>query len=125
MPATFTKGERICSMKEIEILVTRGKSLFHYPFKVNYLRVEKDKEGECDAGILISVPKRNFKKAVKRNLLKRRIRESYRLNKQILLPVADKKVHIMFVYVSKQILDYREIEASIKEILNKINPPAL
>lgn len=125
MPATFTKGERICSKKEIEILVTRGKSLFHYPFKVNYLRVGRDKEGDCDAGILISVPKRNFKRAVKRNLLKRRIRESYRLNKQILLPVADNKTHILLVYVSKQVLDYKEIEASIKEILNKINPQAV
>lgn len=120
MPATFTKGERICSMKEIEILVTKGKSLFHYPFKVNYLRIETDNEAP-GAGILISVPKRNFKRAVRRNLLKRRIRESYRLNKQILLPVTDKKTHIMFVYVSKQVLDYSEIEESIKEILNKIN----
>lgn len=125
MPATFTKRERICSMKEIEILVTRGKSLFHYPFKVNYLRVERDKDGDCDTGVLISVPKRNFKKAVKRNLLKRKIRESYRLNKQILLPVADKKIHVMFVYVSRQVLDYSEIEASVKEILNKINLQAV
>ncbi len=120
MRQTLTKGERICSFKEIESLFSKGSSFFHYPFKVNYILSAAVQNG-YGAGIIVSVPKRNFKRAVKRNLIKRRIRESYRLNKGTLVLSQDKKISIMFVYVSKHIMGYAEIETGLKQALEKIN----
>ncbi len=67
--------------------------------------------------ILVSVPKRHFKRAVKRNLLKRRIREAYRLNKSLLSSLS---VDIMFIYSSLQVEEYSRIEEDVKAILTKI-----
>ncbi len=79
-------------------------------------------EGTADQSrILVSVPKRHFKRAVKRNLLKRRIREAYRLNKDLL---SNAKSDIMLVYTSAQVLPFSEIEADVKSILKKIEAHA-
>ncbi|MEF9930740.1 MAG: ribonuclease P protein component [Bacteroidales bacterium] len=119
MPATLQKAERLSSFKEIEKLALEGKSFFHYPFKVNYLSSPMETAGQ-NVSIVISVPKRNFKRAVKRNLIRRRIRESYRLNKILLFSQLNIKLNIMFVYVSKEVMDYSKIEPRIKEILEKL-----
>lgn len=74
--------------------------------------------------ILISVPKKNFKRAVKRNLLKRRIRESYRKNKELLKLPPNTNVNFMVVYVSKDLLEYSYIERKFKEVLEKISKEA-
>ena len=61
----------------------KGETFFHYPFKVVYQNIASEEGNMQPNAVMVSVPKRNFKRAVKRNLLKRRIRESYRLNKEI------------------------------------------
>ena len=116
MAQTFTKDERLCSLKEINALVKDGHVLFQYPFRVSYLT----KEENCNK-LLISVPKKSFKRAVQRNLLKRRIRESYRKNKDLLLLPTGIKTNIMLVYVSKDILEYKYIESKIRDILGKVS----
>lgn len=68
--------------------------------------------------IMVSVPKRNFKRAVKRNLLKRRIREAYRLQKELL---TCRGTDILFVYTSKEILDFSAIKARMESILTGIS----
>jgi ribonuclease P protein component, eubacterial len=119
MPATLKKVERLCSLKEIQELLKKGNTIYNYPFKVVFISYNANPQKEDSYNsIVVSVPKRNFKRAVKRNLLKRRIRESYRLNKNILS--GDKKINVMFVYISKEVLPYNIIEVKIKEILQKI-----
>lgn len=118
MPASLKKNERLCSFSEIQSLMKRGESFFHYPFKVVYQNISIEEEGtQAPNAIMVSVPKRNFKRAVKRNLLKRRIRESYRLNKEILAAPQGCRTNILFVYVSKDIKEFSYIEEKVKEIL--------
>lgn len=76
--------------------------------------------GEGFNRIMISVPKRLFKRAVKRNLLKRRIREAYRKNK-FLLPVQEEGCDILIIYISKDVRTTESIEAGIRELLTKIS----
>lgn len=119
MPASLTKEERLHSFREIDALMKKGEMFFHYPFKVVYLNTP-DENGAAKNGIIVSVPKRNFKRAVKRNLLKRRIRESYRLNKELLCAPQGCRTNVLFVYVSKDIMEFQFIEKRIKEILQQI-----
>lgn len=116
MSHTFTKSERLCSFNEINSLVKDGTALFCYPFRAVY----QTKEGSVNK-ILVSVPKKNFKRAVHRNLLKRRIRESFRLNKELLVTAENQCVNVMFVYVGKDILEFRYIETKLKDVLGKIS----
>lgn len=120
MSASFTKDERLCSFREIQSLMKNGETFFHYPFKVVYEHITYTGHQERPDAIIVSVPKRYFKRAVKRNLLKRRIRESYRLNKEILAAPQGGRYNILFVYISKEIKEYGYIESRLKEVLELI-----
>ena len=111
---TLPKAERLCGKKGIESLLAKGK---HGSCgAIRYIFSEGNNEG-CHR-ILVSVPKKLFKRAVKRNLLKRRIRESWRkLKHQMYCSGSD----ILFIYSSKEILTYQEIYALIESIISKIN----
>ena len=124
MSASFAKGERLSSFKEIQDLMKKGETFFHYPFKVVYQNVALEDANQCEQAlnaIIVSVPKRNFKRAVKRNLLKRRIRESYRLNKGLLVAPQGEKTNALFVYVAKEVTEFSYIERKLKEVLAKIS----
>ena len=99
----------------------KGETFFHYPFKVVYQNIPNEEGCSNPNAVMVSVPKRNFKRAVKRNLLKRRIRESYRLNKEILAAPAGCRTNILFVYVSKEIKEYSYIEHKLKEVLSMVS----
>ena len=109
-PATLPKSERLCGKKPVAALMERGKG-----GAVDCLRY-KFLPGSDVSRILVSVPKRHFKRAVKRNLLKRRIRESYRLQKE-LLPAG---IDIMFVYLPREVLPSAEINAAMTAVLSAI-----
>ncbi|MDR2652669.1 MAG: ribonuclease P protein component [Prevotellaceae bacterium] len=117
----FKKNERLCLRKEIENVVQNGKKMMSYPFLVNYLI--KDAQNNETTKIAISVAKRNFKKAVDRNLLKRRIREAYRQHKHNLAETArnnNKVINAIIVYVSKEKLPYEEIRKGIIKSMEKL-----
>src|SRR5690606_13910329 len=108
---SFKKEERLCNKRLIEQLFHKGSSFHLYPFRLTFL---PSKEITVPAQVLIAVPKRRFKRAVDRNLLKRRIREGYRiLKRNILYDFLDQQqVSILFSiqYIGKDIHDYEFIE---------------
>lgn len=117
----FYKTERLCSKKDFEQLFTDSSSFFVYPFKVVYRTVDYSDNEYLKVGI--SVSKRSFKRAVKRNYIKRRIREAFRLNKKALklqLCMSNVGLHVVLVYVSKEALEFSDIEPKIRTILEKL-----
>lgn len=120
---TLCKTERICSKIQIDKLFSGGsKSFSIYPLRVVFMPIEKI-EGSLPASILISVPKKRFKRAVKRNRVKRQIREAYRKNKHQLLHVLETKAEgmaIAFIYLSNELMLTEEIERKMKTLLARI-----
>ena len=112
MAATLSKSERLCGRKAIAELMERGKGGVSGCLRYKFLPTD----GTGVTRILVSVPKRHFKRAVKRNLLKRRIRESYRLQKD-LLPVP---MDIAFLYLDREVLPSEEIYAAVTAILTAV-----
>lgn len=106
---SLPKSHIIRNKTEIDALLERGAVLFKYPIKAYYL----SHEGEFSR-MMVSVPKRNFKRAVQRNLLKRRIREAWRLNRAEL---GERRFDILFVYLGREIEPYDRIEATVTGIL--------
>jgi ribonuclease P protein component len=118
----FPKSERLCSQKQIAALFAGGDTLFHFPFKIFFSIAAPEADRPC-CQMTVNVPKRHFKRAVKRNLLKRRIREAFRRNKQIVyrpLEQHRRTACLFFHYVSPEILDYASLETSLCEALAKL-----
>ena len=115
MDYSLSKEERICSVKAIGNLVASGKYVASGPVRCCFLCRN---DGTSVNRIMVSVPKRLFKRAVKRNLLKRRIRESYRLQKHMLTSAG---VDLMFVYTSKEVADFHVIFSAIQKMLTTVD----
>lgn len=116
---SFRKNERLCSKKIIDKLFAQGKSVFVFPVKIVYLETELSSEYPVQAAF--SVGKRNFKRAVQRNLIKRRMREAYRLNKSKFYDeTGEKQVAVFFIFTGKTISEYTQIETAIKKGMKKI-----
>lgn len=100
---TFPKEERISWKRHLDLLFMQGQSFVVYPLRVIYFPIRKE-DVEAEVSIVVSVPKKKFKHAVDRNLLKRRIRESYRTQKYELTEHTTRKdmaLLIAFIYISK------------------------
>ena len=122
---TFTKAEKLCNKKLIEKLFTKGKSFFHYPFKVVYFVVGASDafSGNYPAKVLFTASKRHFKKAVDRNRIKRLVRESYRKNKARLydeLNGKGMKLVIGIIYTGRELPSYSETEKKIITIIHRL-----
>jgi len=120
---TFKKEERLCNKKLIDELFHNGSSFLCYPYRVSWLAVEEN--AEYPVQVLIAVPKKRYKRAVDRNLVKRRIREAYRLNKQEhlynLLTVANKKIVFSVGYIGKEIEPYLVMEKKMLKLLKQLS----
>lgn len=118
---TFGKAEKLCSKLEIDALFKHGNSFKEYPLRVMYLELE---QSPVAAKVLISVPKKRFKKAVSRNHIKRLIRETYRLNKTDLIENwnnSGKYFALAFVYIGNEIPEFSEMTATMKRAIEKLN----
>lgn len=113
---TFTKLERLTGKTTLNRIFSSGKSFFHYPYRIAYYVIDTEMEQSCPCRVLINVPKRLHKTAVNRNLIKRRIRESYRLCKNdFYTELGNQKIQMAILYSAKEVLDYQTIDAKLKE----------
>lgn len=120
---TLCKAERLNSKILIGKMFEGGvsKSFSIFPIRVVYMPIE---QGDAPAAILISVSKRRFKRAVKRNRVKRQIREVYRKNKHLLvdeLQRREQRLAIAFIYLSDELIATSELEEKMKIALSRIS----
>ncbi|MDH6356336.1 ribonuclease P protein component [Parabacteroides sp. PF5-9] len=119
---TLSKKERLSWKRYIDLLFAKGQSFVAFPLRVIFLST--DEPLEAPAGILISVPKKRIKRAVKRNLIKRQIRETYRLRKYDLIePLALKQKHVLvaFLYIDNVIHPFEDIEKAMTKAIRLLN----
>lgn len=116
MKQSLGKAEKLKSRKLIGELFSTGKSVKAFPLIAVYLPLPK---GE-NTLFGVSVAKKRLKKAVDRNLVKRRLREAYRLNKASFLQEEGPQMAIMIIYLKGEIAGYHELEKSMKKLLNKL-----
>lgn len=116
------KAERLSSKAVIDKLFSgASKSFAIYPLRVVYMAVERKED--VYASILISVPKKRFKRAVKRNRVKRQVREAYRKNKHSLLNALagkDYGLAISFIYLDNKLIPSVEVEEKVKSLLARV-----
>ncbi len=113
---SLPKSERLHGQSKISALMSRGRWGFTSGLKYCFLKGDETVRPQPNS-IIVSVPKRLFKRAVKRNLLKRRLREAYRTQKNIL---PQEGHSILFLYNTKEIMDYAAVREQVGEILHKI-----
>lgn len=117
---TFTKIERLCSKKAIDDLFANGKGKTQFPIKLIYKLSEF--ESPFPVRAMFVVPKKKHKRANKRNIIKRRMREVYRLHKQPLYDsVKTQKLDIMFICLTPEELSYQDIEKSMLSLMNALS----
>ncbi len=119
---SFSKNERLYHRKVINEVFANGNSFLLFPFRIQYLFVDKNEE-YANAQILISIPKKRIKRAVDRNLIKRRTKESFRLNKHLFIDEINtkKSLAIAVVYIANDVLEYKKIDISFKKIITKLS----
>ena len=115
MKFTLSKEERLKSKKLIEKLYTEGNSIKVFPLRIIYLQTEHTSKFAAQAGV--SVSKRNFKRAVDRNRIKRLLRESYRKQKYTVYNNLEKPYIFMISYLAKTELSFSEIDEKMRQIL--------
>jgi ribonuclease P protein component len=118
MRFTYSKQEKLKKRKLIKMLFEKGKALTVFPLRVIYLKEEH--MGNFPVQASVSVSKRNFKLAVKRNRIKRLMREAYRLNKYILYDNLDSKYIMMYIYLAKEEETFQVIENKMQELMHKL-----
>jgi ribonuclease P protein component len=113
----FPKKEKLKSKKLIEVLFKEGKTLTSFPYKLIYLKVEVPMDAKFKTSV--AVPKKNFKSAVKRNRIKRLLREAYRLNKHLVFNNSEGNFAFLILYLGKEMPNYPEVERGVQLILKK------
>ena len=117
MKNTYPKHEKLKSKTTIDLLFSEGKSVSKYPLRLVFVPIHLEEGEKIKIGV--SVSKKYFKKAVDRNYYKRVLRETYRLNKQLLIDHLEQPYAMMFFYQTKDRLTYKEIEEKTVQLFEK------
>ncbi|TVZ52627.1 ribonuclease P protein component [Dokdonia sp. Hel_I_53] len=119
MKYTYPKAERLKSRKIIDALFVEGHSVKSYPLRLVYLETPLPVEGiNVQAGV--SVSKRSFKLAVSRNRIKRLMRESYRLHKN-LIDTSGKSYALLFLYTGREEISQQDLHKAIIKLIKRFN----
>lgn len=117
----YPKSEKLKSKITIDALFSKGKSVSKYPLRLVYVEsdfgIAEDSDQKIKMGA--SVSKKYFKHAVDRNYFKRVLRETYRLNKHLLIDKLEKPYAFMLFYQTKDRLSYHEIENKTRQLFEK------
>ncbi|MBC7438962.1 MAG: ribonuclease P protein component [Flavobacterium sp.] len=117
MTFSYPKNEKLKSKNTIDLLFSEGKSVAKFPLRLVFVPIDLDNGEKLKMGV--SVSKKHFKKAVDRNYFKRILRETYRLNKHLLIDGLDKTYAFMFFYQTKDRLKYDEINIKTIQLFEK------
>ncbi len=118
---TFGKQERLKSSLAIQELLSKGRTVSVYPFKLYWELSKKDQKFPARAAI--SVPRKKFRRAVDRNLMKRRIREAYRLNKHLIFdPLRESHTNVILVilFLSDEFISFERLQSGMRDLLRKL-----
>ena len=119
-PSSLPKTERLHSLTALRRLFADGTSGFVYPFRYMTFAESCDKPS---VEVVFSVPKRYHKRAVRRNMLRRRTKEAYRLSKQVVVEYAKNEgvaIDVALIYSTKEPLPYKTIAHAVRKILAQI-----
>jgi ribonuclease P protein component len=120
--ASFRKSDRLCGVKAVSELFTQGKTINLPPLKVIYLVLPED-ERIKPARVLFSVPKKHFRRAVDRNLIRRRLREAWRLNLLLLTETiagSGRRIELAIIWNSPEIKSFEITEKCVREIIERL-----
>lgn len=123
MDQSFGKKEKLKSKILITRLFTEGKSISQFPLKLIYLPISQPSINTHKTGV--SVPKRNFKKAVDRNLLKRLMREAFRKNKYLVNSNLNNSYAFMIIFIGKGKIEYQKMFKAMEALLKKFEEKEL
>lgn len=116
---TFPREEKLKSKKLIDQLFAKGKGISSNPVRLVYLKEEES--GRQAPQVLFSVSKRNFKRAVDRNRIKRQMREVYRLHRDLYFPPEETDHYLLaFIYTSKEKIPYKVLEKKLNLALERL-----
>lgn len=117
----LSENEKISGKKAFEVLAAKGRSFFSFPCRIIWM--ETDIPLKHRAQVAFVAPKKIFKSAVKRNRIKRLLRETYRLHKNEFYQELEKRgkyLRILFVYTHRELPEFRELEGKIIVTLNRL-----
>ena len=114
---TLSKGERIRGKKLIELLFKEGNRVNFGIIRV--IAKEDPDESQTGHRVLFSVPSKTFKRSVDRNLIRRRLREAYRLNKSLI--ESPSKLLLAYIYTAREVLPFRDIEEKVKKSFARLS----